>query len=386
MRGPLPAAYAYGMGEPIEEVQRAWLRQLAREVEVILYTYSLPMRPPALRLAALRGAWGLYQPQQRCIVLSFALLQQHDWDVVLEVLKHELAHQWVHHQGEEERPHGVAFAAAARRLGLADWAARASGELPATPGWIAPPPDARHAALHAKVRKLLALAGSSNEHEAALAMQRVREISARHALQLAEQPQAPTQAHLILGGKRRRLDRVQTGIVALLGEFFEVNVLYISQYDAADLQTYKRVEISGAPHQVQFAAYVYAFLQQQVVALAQRHPEKWRDGRGGRLGKASYQQGIVAGFGAKLAARPATAAPAHLSPQAVTALIRRNAGCRDAYQARRHPRVQRRALGRARVAPAAYAAGQRDGRLLSLHRPMTAPASTTGGRLLRAPR
>ncbi|MEQ9318206.1 MAG: DUF2786 domain-containing protein, partial [Polyangiaceae bacterium] len=54
------------------------------------------MKPPVMRLvdgAARLGAWDRHT---RCIELSRSLVMGHSWGAVVEVLKHELAHQYAH--------------------------------------------------------------------------------------------------------------------------------------------------------------------------------------------------------------------------------------------------------------------------------------------------
>jgi hypothetical protein len=362
------------------DVRLAWLRQLVREMQSILFHHRLSMAPAALRLEPLGRDWGRYEPQNRCIVLSLDLLQQYPWDVVLEVLKHEMAHQWLHEKLDgvgAAAPHGRLFAEACRRLAVADWAASASGDLPTELGRRADAADPQTRRLLDKVQKLLALAGSSNEHEAALAMQRVREISARHALVRADLAEAPPQTYQMLHRKRRRLDRLEGLVVGILSKYFGVQALYTSQYDAADLQVYKAVEISGTAEQVAFAEYVYKFLHQQVVELAEINRWKWT---GSRRGKASYQQGILGGFADKLAqqqVQPPESMPAARAAQ----LMRLGEAQAAAYRNWRHPRVRSFGWGRQTLSAASYAAGEADGHDLVLHRPLEA-AATSRGRLL----
>ena len=104
------------------------------------------------------------------------------WGVVIEVLKHEMAHQYVHEiLGEDESPHGPAFRAACERLGID---ARARG----LPDAQLDPAGQR---VLERVHKLLALAESDNRHEAEAAAAAAQRLMLRHNLAL---PTDETQA------------------------------------------------------------------------------------------------------------------------------------------------------------------------------------------------
>ncbi len=81
---------------------------------------------PTLELVDLRATLGRWIPDTRTIEISLPLVVERPWGVVVEVLKHEMAHQYVHEVlGEKsETPHGPAFRDACARLGVD---ARASG-------------------------------------------------------------------------------------------------------------------------------------------------------------------------------------------------------------------------------------------------------------------
>ena len=112
---------------------RLWTKQLYREYTNILHWYDLTqaMAPVALAIAPITN-YGEWRPATRTIVMADHLIRDYPWNVVLEVLKHEMAHQYVHevlgHQAE--RPHGERFQEACHRLGVPAWAASASGALP----------------------------------------------------------------------------------------------------------------------------------------------------------------------------------------------------------------------------------------------------------------
>ncbi len=76
---------------------RLWTKQLYREYTHILHWYDLTqaMAPVALAIASITN-YGEWRPATRTIVMADHLIRDYPWNVVLEVLKHEMAHQYVH--------------------------------------------------------------------------------------------------------------------------------------------------------------------------------------------------------------------------------------------------------------------------------------------------
>src|SRR3974390_2566830 len=76
-------------------------------------------RPPTLELVANRGPLGRWLPATRTLEISRPLVLDHPWGAVIEVLKHEMAHQYVHEVlGEtSQTPHGRAFRDSCAGLG-----------------------------------------------------------------------------------------------------------------------------------------------------------------------------------------------------------------------------------------------------------------------------
>ena len=105
-------------------ILRAWTDRLYSEYEDILYHYNLRLLKPVIRIEPLTKDWGNWNPETRSITLAHRLIEQHPWDIVVEVLKHEMAHQLADERlGGYESAHGVIFRDACRMLGVANWAA-----------------------------------------------------------------------------------------------------------------------------------------------------------------------------------------------------------------------------------------------------------------------
>ena len=119
------------------------------------------LRPPALQLSDSVGRLGCYVHKSRTLELARPLLVEHGWNVLVEVLHHEMAHQFVHEVlgVHDESAHGPAFRRVCQERGID---ARAAG--------LPDPADPAETHVLERIAKLLALAESANEHEASAAM------------------------------------------------------------------------------------------------------------------------------------------------------------------------------------------------------------------------
>jgi len=143
-----------------------WRRQLAQEYRHLCWQYRVQLRVPLFEIREGQSRAGVWSPGLDTLGLASWLILNHSWDVVLEVLKHEMSHQYVQQilSRGDELPHGPAFQEACDRLGVHPEFRAAQGELPR----LLNGKGQRYGGMLDKVEKLFALAQSANEHEAAL--------------------------------------------------------------------------------------------------------------------------------------------------------------------------------------------------------------------------
>jgi len=373
--------------EARREILRAWTERLYAEYENVLYHFGVRLATPVIRIDTLSGSWGQWSAAARTLTLSRTLVEQYSWDVVIEVLKHEMAHQLVTDRLGGQDLHGPVFRQACRMLGVAEWAAAASGELPSEiPSWREKQLSDEEERLLKRAEKLLALAESANEHEAALAMQRVRQLYAKYNLERLDARREPAHVYCVIDNKQKRIASDESMIFSILNEHFFVRAIYTSLYDAKDLCAYKVVELHGTRENVLMAEYVYHFLKTRLDSL-------WRDyrrrpgktGLAGAKARRSYRLGVLSGFRDKLAQTPAvetTAGAESTSPAQTKALLALADRQLDEFIAARHPRLSTRKWGSGYGDRDSFAAGKADGRALNLHRGLT---HTGGNRGLRLP-
>src|SRR5262249_6000995 len=131
------------------------------------------------------------------------------WPEISGVLLHEMAHQYVHEVLEvtDETAHGDALQRVCAQRGID---APASG-MPVPGGGDGDRTIDR-------IRKLLALAGSSNQHEAEIAMRKAHELMLRHNVETTGGDYEVRH----LGDPEKRISGVESDVAGLLAEFFFV--------------------------------------------------------------------------------------------------------------------------------------------------------------------
>lgn len=318
------------------------------------------LKPAALRLTD-TDVLGRWIVGERTIELSRELVFERPWVEVVEVLRHELAHQFVHEVlgVHDEPPHGPTFRRVCAERAIDP---RAAGRPELADG------DTESTRIIEKVRKLLALAGSQNQHEAELAMRRAQELMLKHQLAADLAERRYVVRHL--GTPRLRKNTAESMIGGLLGKHFFVEVIWTHVYVPRACRTERVLEIHGTPENVAMAEYVHSFLMRTAERL-------WAEARALRPGlrpgdRSAFMVGVVSGFAAKLDGARREQEGAGLVWVGDPAL--------SSWFQKRHPRV--RAAGRSSTSRiAAHALGRAEGQKVVLHRPLEGKAGG-GTRLL----
>ena len=366
--------------------KRRWVLQLYQEFEHICYLYRIKLKRPTIDLSTASSYWGSYDPTKRQINLNILLIEQHPWQTVLEILKHEMAHQIVYeHFQVDDSGHGHSFQKAADMIGLTPWGRRAGGSIQQ--------PIEQHQIDHPyaeKVKKLLQLSKSHcNEHEALLAMQRARALCLKYGLDADSLEQGsrsePSLQFSVLYPKRKRLERYHAVIASILQEHFLVDVIFSSSYDAEDFCSYKTIELFGSSSNVRIAVYVYHFILNQLPLLWQSYEQTHRVAKRHRL---AYYMGILQGFENQLgeaqeSKQPETdesvlsSAKSKTLPNTMQQRIDVYRKKLDDFLRKRHPRLQSRRWSHSGYDRSHYENGVRRGRELSLKTPISSQNETS---------
>jgi hypothetical protein len=270
------------------ELERLLLRELSREWGTVNANFFRnALKPPRLELVEGERHLGEWRRLHRVIAFSRPFVLAQPWGVVVEVLKHEMAHQYAHEVlgAVDESAHGPAFRQICERLGID---AAASG----VPRAAAVDPEQDR--VLRRVQKLLALAESPNAHEAQAAASAARKLMLRHNVET----RPVDYAFRHLGEPSGRLQESDRILGAILGDHFFVDVIWVSAFDVHTGRTGRVLEVCGTPANLEMAAYVHGFLKETASRLWLQHRRLHRIP--GDRDRQRFVAGVYRGFEEKL--------------------------------------------------------------------------------------
>ncbi len=276
------------------ELGSALLRELFdtwREINANHFRGKL--RPPVLEFSDVGSRLGQWNGARRTLSIDRRLAFEKPWSVVREVLKHEVAHQFVDEvlQIHDQAAHGPAFEDVCRRFGID---ARATG-LPAAPsGSEGGSPVLR------RITRLLALAESPNVHEAEAAMKAAHRLMLKHNIETKVAAASEGYAFVHLGVPRRRVEAAEHVLAGILARHFFVEAIWVPSYLAREARSGRVLELCGSLSNLEVASYVYAFLLETAERLWREH--KRRHNIDSDKERRRFQTGVMSGFDEKLKA------------------------------------------------------------------------------------
>ena len=287
----------------LSDIHRLWLKQLSCEYTRISHRFKLNLSKPVFSLTKSASQLGAWDSKSRTIYLSEKLISQEKWTVVLEVFKHEIAHQIVDEvYKQKDSGHDAHFQRACSLLCVEDWARHASIKNDLTALAKKNTEDLttdKEKTVLRRVRKLLGLAQSSNQHEACLALKKAQDICLEHSINCHHENEFSDYMLLLINHKKCRIETYQSLIASLLSTYFYVEVIHNQLYDPKTLKEHKVLEVYGSRHRVKVAEHVYWFLIQQLDSLWQEYKKQKRSV--GLRERTSFLQGAVSGFSDNLA-------------------------------------------------------------------------------------
>ncbi|MCP4023998.1 MAG: DUF2786 domain-containing protein, partial [Desulfobacteraceae bacterium] len=218
-----------------------WCLQLVNEHEKICFLHQTSLSRPTFFISKSRTKLGSWDPGLNMISLSAHLIETQPWDMVLEVLKHEMAHQYVSEKYQNSDHHGPCFLNACKALGVhpafQTAAAKCQMDITLIKGRL------QDDALNTlnKIKKLLALSHSTNEYEARAASQKANNLLAKYNLDKisAKEFDSLKTCYISITHKKKRLDRLQKAISCSLLSFYFVDTVISHTYDAKTNETYR---------------------------------------------------------------------------------------------------------------------------------------------------
>jgi hypothetical protein len=337
------------------ELERAALRAIHKtygHINGSLFRFLL--RAPALQLTTEGDRLGRWVPAHRTIELSRGLLLSHGWGVLEEVLKHEMAHQYVDEvlRVQDEPAHGPTFRRVCEERGIDS---RAAG---------APNAEHQQSPVLERIAKLLALAESPNEHEAQAAMSAAQRLMLKHNIEAAVAGSHGAYCYRHLGKPTGRISEHERRLAMLLDEHFFVQVIWVPVWRVSEGKRGSVLEACGSRDNLELAAYVYDFLMYTAEALYRDDRKRRRDRT--HQARRKFLAGVMSGFHERLTRereRSESEGLVWVGDAEVAAYFRR-----------RHPHV-RWARHAVSTSGEAYTRGQTAGRSIVLHRGVQAGAT-----------
>lgn len=333
-----------------KSVDSALLRELARWwAEINANQFEGAMRPPSLCLDDTDKRLGCWKGDTRTLSLARHLVDDHPWQVVIEVLRHEMAHQYVDEvlKISGETAHGPAFRRVCAERSIDS---RAFGNPSVRPGLDG---------ILRKVEGLLALADSENEHEASSAMSAAHRLMRKHNVTLSASPTPEAYQFKQLGTVRGRTPAHEKILAGILGQHFFVQPIWVIAYDPNKDSRGRALEVCGRPENIAMATHVYAFMLETAERLWQSH--KKTHAMDSNKERRRYLQGVMIGFNERLK-KEAVAAEE-------TGLVWVGDAGLQAWLGRRHPHIRSARRTRMQV-DSAWHAGRAEGQKVVLNKPI----------------
>ncbi len=335
---------------PSDHPETWLLRELAADwAQLNRLHFHRVLRQPLLSLTDAPRTLGSWDRQSRTLQLSRALVTGQRWGVVIEVLKHEMAHQYVDEvlHAHDEPAHGPAFQAICQRLAIDP----AASGLPE--GAVAP----QRARLMRRVQRLLALSSSPNAHEAQSAARAARRLMLRHNLSTTQSRYGFRQ----LGAPSKRRPLHCKLLAAILIDHFFVTGIWVGALDVSTGRRGRVLELHGTPENLEVAGWMHGFLLESAERLWSIHKSKRK--LTSNRSRRAFLAGVMMGV------RKQLDDAARIDQE--TGLVWVASADLSDYLHRRHP--QRQAARRSTITTGeALHHGQRAGRDLELRSPIGA--------------
>ena len=278
------------------------------------------------------------------------------------VIRHELAHYMTFiNYGHTVQPHAAEFKAFCERMGWGEEVFRASMELNLIRG-----EEVENQILR-KVKKLMALSGSSHQHESEQAMLKSQQLLLKHNLEEGRICEAGEEKIFMQRVLQEKKESAKMRAIASILQTFFVSVVY----NRGEGVTY--LEILGEKTNLEIAEYVAGVLDLEFERLWER--AKKTDGLKGRLAKNSFFLGIARGYCDKI-----KALKKQYGPETVNALMileKKLINARDLA----YPRLSSR-VSYAGHCPYSSQLGEKMGRALNINPAVSKKSDQARGLLL----
>lgn len=283
-----------------EEIEKRILYGLSLEWDKSLWVldaaYRFQLKKPLFSIRDMKTRLGTWDSDKREICLSRDFVINYPWGAVCEVLKHEIAHQFTNEVFKVKNGgHSCGFFKKACYLLRADPKSSGSYVPLGGKGQIRKTDDKD--TIMIRVKKLLALAESQNQHEAEAAMKKAHELIYKYNVDLISEKGERDFISIFLGNPSLRHFREEYHLAGLLTEYYFVEGIWISAFVVGKGKMGRVLEISGTAKNIEIAGYVYDFINRYIDRSWQTYN---KNKRLNRYRKTDFSVGIIEGFKSKL--------------------------------------------------------------------------------------
>lgn len=300
------------------------------------------------------------------IELSEVLLWKHPWYTVMDVFRHEVAHQLRDflYPDTDESPHGTLFRKICADIGAS---AEAASELEALDARLALQDNGTSVGgtLLSRIRKLLNMAEHGDHNEARVALAKAMEIMAKNGLSQEDVQESDTYVCIAVGDIMKRRSPEEGMLSYMLKQFWSVRCIWDRVPIRGSFAKVGRgfehgsqLNLCGTRRNVSIAVYVYNYVHQQI-------EREWRifcANTGNRISavrkRSNFAFGIIKGMLASLENKA--------SDSEIFALIHKGDPALEAFFNARFPITKNTGFGISRPDIAIFNAGIRIGRNIKI--------------------
>ncbi len=225
----------------------------------------------------------------------------------------------------------------------------------------------KRTAIIEKIKKLLALSTSSNEHEAAAAAEKARQLLEAYDLEAVDLQEQPESVHEHCHDQRYcTLPTWLSDLAYVAAEHFSCKYLIHKNHSGPG----SIIAFIGTPTDTAIADYVFMFLQRTIDRIAANTPTP--PGMNTRRFRDSFKIGAVHGIREKLQSiraasqhRTENRVQTHAATGRDLVLIKRDAV--EIYTRNKYPRIRKQSGSQARPDSSSYHAGAAAGRDISIN-------------------
>ncbi|MCK5682817.1 DUF2786 domain-containing protein [bacterium] len=369
----------------MKNIEFKWAVQLVKEHKIICFSHSVNLTTPTINISSGEKTVGWWSHKNKTISISSHLIKNEIWDIVLEVLKHEIAHQYVSEFYDNADIHGKFFKRACKILGV--HSAFIAGNRDYHKNLLdfkgALPNKAQK--MLKKIEKLMALGESNNEAEALSASRKANYLLNKYNLQQANTSDAdPDIKYLTICHKKKRIESIQRAILSVLNNSYYVNCITSNIYNAKDDVVYKSIVLFGQKEFLKVAEYVYNFLLYTAKTLWQEFKKK---NCAEKREKLSFDMGFIAGIehNHKIVIEDAKIeddTSSFLLINTVKALLIQNQKENQKEISRLFPKLKKVRYGRHQVLSGAFKEGFQNGKNTQVNKSMADSGAGFGGFLI----